>query len=70
VAWSLVDPSERSRLRAVERLIKHTPREVVVQLPDRDLATIERTDPRQNPRQESREAGGRRPRRRNRRRAA
>jgi ATP-dependent RNA helicase RhlE len=46
VAWSLVDPGERSRLRAVERLIKHTPKEVVVQLPDRELATIPRTDPR------------------------
>jgi ATP-dependent RNA helicase RhlE len=46
VAWSLVDPSERSRLRAVERLIKHTPKEVVVQLPDRELDTIPRVDPR------------------------
>ena len=46
VAWSLVDPSERSRLRAVERLIKHTPKEVAVQLPDRELPTIERNDPR------------------------
>ena len=67
VAWSLVDPSERSRLRAVERLIKHTPKEVVVQLPDRDLATVERTDPRQESR---RSTGERRPRRRSRRRAA
>ncbi|MGB5812584.1 MAG: DEAD/DEAH box helicase [Polyangiales bacterium] len=31
-AWSLVDPSERSRLRAVERLIKFSPREVNVDL--------------------------------------
>jgi ATP-dependent RNA helicase RhlE len=67
VAWSLVDPSERSRLRAVERLIKHTPKEVVVQLPDRDLTPIERSDPRPESR---RPAGGRRPRRRSRRRAA
>jgi superfamily II DNA/RNA helicase len=32
-AWSLVDPSERSRLRAVERLIKFSPVEVAVDLP-------------------------------------
>jgi ATP-dependent RNA helicase RhlE len=36
VAYSLVDPSERSRLRAVERLIKFSPKEVVVELPPRD----------------------------------
>jgi len=86
VAWSLVDPSERGRLRAVERLIKHTPREVVVELPDRELATIQRMDPQpesrqgpdnQRPRRSSSQgrsngnrAGGRRPRRRTRRRAA
>jgi len=38
VAYSLVDPSERSRLRAVERLIKHSPVEVVVKIPPRDPA--------------------------------
>jgi len=32
-AWSLVDPSERNRLRAVERLIKFSPAEVAVDLP-------------------------------------
>lgn len=32
-AWSLVDPSERSRLRAVQRLIKFSPEEVAVDLP-------------------------------------
>jgi ATP-dependent RNA helicase RhlE len=32
VAWSLVDPSERNRLRAVERLIGLSPAEVVVRL--------------------------------------
>lgn len=31
-AWSLVDPSERSRLRAVEKLIKFSPRQVNVDL--------------------------------------
>ena len=36
VAWSLVDPSERKRLRAVEKLIRFSPTEVVVQLPPRD----------------------------------
>ena len=36
VAWSLVDPSERSRLRAVERLIKFSPTQVAVQLEPRD----------------------------------
>lgn len=35
-AWSLVDPSERNRLRAVERLIRLSPAEVAVQLPPRD----------------------------------
>lgn len=34
-AWSLVDPSERGRLRAVERLIKLSPTEVSVDLPPR-----------------------------------
>jgi ATP-dependent RNA helicase RhlE len=58
VAWSLVDPSERSRLRAVERLIKHTPKEVVVQLPDRELTTIPRADPRSS--QDSGRKNGRR----------
>jgi ATP-dependent RNA helicase RhlE len=79
VAWSLVDPSERKRLRDVERLIKHTPTEVVVQLPDRELPEIARSDPRQEPRKEPRKdagrnargnSSGRRPRRRTRRRAA
>jgi ATP-dependent RNA helicase RhlE len=35
-AWSLVDPSERNRLRAVEKLIKFRPEEVEVDLPPRD----------------------------------
>lgn len=35
-AWSLVDPSERGRLRAVERLIKLSPTEVSVDLPPRE----------------------------------
>jgi ATP-dependent RNA helicase RhlE len=35
-AWSLVDPSERGRLRAVERLIKFRPEEVPVDLPPRE----------------------------------
>ncbi len=34
-AWSLVDPSERNRLRAVERLIKFSPTLVPVKLPPR-----------------------------------
>ena len=41
-AWSLVDPSERNRLRAVERLIKLSPSEVTVQLPPRDSTEPER----------------------------
>lgn len=36
VAWSLVDPSERPRLRAVEKLIRFSPTEVVVQLSPED----------------------------------
>jgi ATP-dependent RNA helicase RhlE len=39
-AWSLVDPSERNRLRAVERLIKSSPAEVAVHLPP-----LESTEP-------------------------
>jgi len=35
-AWSLVDPSERGRLRAVEKLIKFSPTEMAVDLPPRD----------------------------------
>ncbi len=35
-AWSLVDPSERGRLRAVEKLIKFRPSEFEVDLPPRD----------------------------------
>lgn len=35
-AWSLVDPSERGRLRAVEKLIKFSPPEVAVDLPPRE----------------------------------
>ena len=38
VAWSLVDPSERKRLTAVERLIRFAPPEVVVALPPRGPA--------------------------------
>jgi ATP-dependent RNA helicase RhlE len=44
-AWSLVDPSERNRLRAVEKLIKLSPSEVTVQLPPRDSAESERRQP-------------------------
>ena len=43
-AWSLVDPSERSRLRAVERLIKLSPAEVPVELPPRDPAEPSRVN--------------------------
>ena len=39
VAWSLVDPSERKRLTAVERLIRFAPPEVVVALPPRGPAS-------------------------------
>ena len=38
VAWSLVDPSERKRLTAVERLIRLAPTKVVVALPPRGPA--------------------------------
>ena len=36
IAYSLVDPSERGRLRAVERLIKQSPVEVTVEVAPRD----------------------------------
>jgi ATP-dependent RNA helicase RhlE len=61
-AWSLVDPSERNRLRAVERLIKFRPEEVEVDLPPRDPR-----DPR-NPANEPKRVS--QPRQRNRRRAS
>ena len=35
-AWSLVDPTEKSRLRAIERLIKLKPEEVEFDVPPRD----------------------------------
>jgi ATP-dependent RNA helicase RhlE len=75
VAWSLVDPSERNRLRAVERLIKFSPTQVAVQLPPRDpgeTAAIERVaESRSKPRAPSAQDGARRrPRRRRRQRAA
>ncbi len=50
-AWSLVDPSERSRLRAVERLIRFSPSEIEVDLPPRDPDEPLRVNP---PRRRSR----------------
>jgi ATP-dependent RNA helicase RhlE len=43
-AWSLVDPSERNRLRAVERLIKFSPAEVAVDLPQGESTQPSRVD--------------------------
>ncbi|MGB8332113.1 MAG: DEAD/DEAH box helicase [Polyangiales bacterium] len=43
-AWSLVDPSERGRLRAVEKLIKFSPPEVAVDLPPREPGEPNRTN--------------------------
>jgi len=59
-AWSLVDPSERGRLRAVERLIKFSPTEVPVELPPRDPAELSQAD-RQQPRSSARPSDSRRP---------
>jgi len=50
-AWSLVDPSERSRLRAVERLIRFSPSQIEVDLPHREPAEPPRVNP---PRRRSR----------------
>ncbi len=50
-AWSLVDPSERSRLQAVERLIRFSPLEIEVDLPPREPAEPPRVNP---PRRRSR----------------
>ncbi len=50
-AWSLVDPSERSRLQAVERLIRFSPSEIEVDLPPREPAEPPRVNP---PRRRSR----------------
>jgi len=41
VAWSLVDPSERPRLRAVEKLIRFSPVEVTIELPPQGSAESE-----------------------------
>ena len=59
-AWSLVDPSERSRLRAVERLIKFSPAEVPVDLPPRDPAE-QRPVSRPRPESSGPPAGNQRP---------
>jgi ATP-dependent RNA helicase RhlE len=68
-AWSLVDPSERNRLRAVEKLIKLSPSEVTVQLPQRDSAESERRQPQRSNRSSDDQRSGtpRRARRRRRR---
>ena len=80
VAWSLVDASERGRLRAVEKLIRFSPTELEVQLPPSEpeqqwnngnaqtSASNSRPDYRASNDQAS--GGSRRPRRRRRRRAA
>jgi ATP-dependent RNA helicase RhlE len=53
-AWSLVDPSERGRLRAVERLIRSSPSEVLIDLPPRDPAEQSRDREDERPRRDSR----------------
>jgi len=58
VACSLVDPSETGRLRAVERLIRFSPTEVVVDLPPREPGEPHGARDR-GPRQPSGSAGGR-----------
>ncbi len=58
-AWSLVDPSESSRLRAVERLIKFRPEEVTVDLPPRDPAHLSHANERP-PRRSGESAGDQR----------
>jgi len=74
-AWSLVDPSERGRLRAVERLIKFSPTEVAVDLPPREPGESNRTQvqpPRRSagPAEDQRSGAPRRTRRRRRQPAA
>jgi ATP-dependent RNA helicase RhlE len=59
-AWSLVDPSERGRLRAVERLIKFRPEEVPVDLPPRDPAE-QNHESRPRPQNSGRPASNQRP---------
>ena len=74
VAWSLVDTSEQGRLRAVEKLIKFSPRELEVQLPYRErehhASATRGTRPNDSARNNQASNGSRRPRRRRRRRAA
>jgi ATP-dependent RNA helicase RhlE len=60
-AWSLVDPSERNRLRAVERLIKFSPAEVPVDLPPRDPAEEQNHASRSGPQSSGRPASNQRP---------
>ncbi len=69
-AWSLVDPSERNRLRAVERLIRFSPSEVAVELPPRDPATPQGQPARDSGGPADQKSGTRRRARRRRRRPA
>ena len=57
-AWSLVDPTEKSRLRAIERLIKISPEEVEFDVPPRD-PNEKREPPRRQPRRSSRQRNNR-----------
>jgi ATP-dependent RNA helicase RhlE len=59
-AWSLVDPSEHNRLRAVQRLIKFSPTEVPVELPPRAPAELSQAS-RQQARNSTRPSGSQRP---------
>ena len=59
VAWSLVDPSERKRLTAVERLIRFVPPQVVVELPPRGPATESESARPSAPRRAGRPPAGR-----------
>jgi ATP-dependent RNA helicase RhlE len=59
-AWSLVDPSERNRLRAVERLIKFSPDEVPIDLPPRDPAELQEAS-RPRPQTSAKPSGPQRP---------
>ena len=48
IAWALVDPSETKRLRAIERLIKFSPTEEIVDLPPRPEGEVAEVEPQRN----------------------
>ena len=57
MALSLVDPSERGRLRAVEKLIRFSPAELVLELPPREVDDTPRSAPQRSQSSQSSSGG-------------